>query len=82
MVSFIAAYHYFRTFNSWVDAYQYQPPSAKVADPVLTGVPFNDAYQYVDWLLTVLLLLIELLLVMKLEAGSFKARTLGLGSQI
>jgi bacteriorhodopsin len=29
-------------------------------------VPFNDAYRYVDWLLTVPLLLIELILVMRL----------------
>merc|ERR1711907_859310 len=34
----------------------------------LTGAPFNDAYRYVDWLLTVPLLLIELILVMGLPA--------------
>merc|ERR1712048_263374 len=60
LVTFIAAYHYVRIFNSWVDAYEY---SAGVADPVLTGVPLNDAYRYMDWLLTVPLLLIEILLV-------------------
>merc|ERR1712146_792465 len=83
-VTFIAAYHYFRIFNSWVDAYQYQPPSADVADPVLTGVPFNDAYRYMDWLLTVPLLLIEILLVMKLspEEYSSKAWALGVGSAL
>merc|ERR1712050_351097 len=32
----------------------------------LSGAPFNDAYRYVDWLSTVPLLLIELILVMKL----------------
>merc|ERR1711916_425242 len=44
----------------------------------------NDAYRYMDWLLTVPLLLIEILLVMKLEAGSFtcKAWTLGFGSAL
>merc|ERR1711865_983445 len=44
-----------------------------------TGVPFNDAYRYMDWLLTVPLLLIEILLVMKLspEVYSTKAWTLG-----
>ena len=26
--------------------------------PSLSGVPFNDAYRYMDWLLTLLLLLI------------------------
>merc|ERR1719411_1940628 len=50
--------------------------------PALTGIPFNDAYRYMDWLLTVPLLLIEILLVMKLdeETYSSKAWTLGLGS--
>ena len=58
LVTFIAAYHYIRIFNSWVDAYHYAP--GKVADgamemeaPTMTGVPFNDAYRYMDWLLTV-----------------------------
>merc|ERR1711988_1876586 len=31
--------------------------------------PFNDAYRYVDWLLTVPLLLIELIMVMQLPEG-------------
>merc|ERR1712019_80129 len=77
----IAAYHYVRIFNSWVEAYSY---SAGLADPVLTGVPFNDAYRYMDWLLTVPLLLIEILLVMKLspEEYSSKAWTLGFGSAL
>ena len=34
----------------------------------LTGAPFNDAYRYLGWLLTVPLLLIELILVMRLPA--------------
>merc|ERR1712176_643071 len=52
--------------------------------PKLTGVPFNDAYRYMDWLLTVPLLLIEILLVMKLEADDFNSRawTLGFGSAL
>jgi bacteriorhodopsin len=81
LVTFIAAYHYFRIFNSWVEAYSY---SVGVADPALTGVPFNDAYRYMDWLLTVPLLLIEILLVMKLEPSTFscKAWTLGFGSAL
>jgi bacteriorhodopsin len=81
LVTFIAAYHYIRIFNSWVEAYSY---SAGVTDPVLTGVPFNDAYRYMDWLLTVPLLLVEILLVMKLDAAAFstKAWTLGFGSAL
>jgi len=89
LVTFIAAYHYIRIFNSWVDAYQYSP--GKVAGgamedsaPTLTGVPFNDAYRYMDWLLTVPLLLIEILLVMNLPEAEYngKAWTLGFGSAL
>jgi len=39
---------------------------AEPGRPVLTGTPFNDAYRYMDWLLTVPLLLIEIILVMTL----------------
>merc|ERR1712100_765734 len=55
LVTFIAAYHYIRIFNSRVDAYSYESVGAA---PVRTGVPFNDAYRYMDWPLTVPLLLI------------------------
>jgi len=55
LVTFIAAYHYIRIFNSWVDAYEYKPQSVsdgamELGNPSLTGVPFNDAYRYMDWL--------------------------------
>jgi len=81
LVTFIAAYHYVRIFNSWVDAYHYDKAGGS---PTLTGVPFNDAYRYMDWLLTVPLLLIEILLVMKLDEDTFssKAWTLGVGSAL
>merc|ERR1712124_244335 len=89
LVTFIAAYHYIRIFNSWVEAYTYKPAAVvdgamEIAAPSLTGVPFNDAYRYMDWLLTVPLLLIEILLVMNLspEEYSSKAWTLGLGSAL
>merc|ERR1739844_520351 len=81
LVTFIAAYHYIRIFNSWVEAYKY---SVGHSDPELTGVPFNDAYRYMDWLLTVPLLLIEILLVMNLDAETYsaKSKTLGIGSAL
>ncbi len=53
----IAGYHYWRIFGSWDAAY------------VATGKPFNDAYRYVDWLLTVPLLVAELVAVMTLPKG-------------
>jgi len=81
LVTFIAAYHYIRIFNSWVEAYHY---SVGKVDPALTGVPFNDAYRYMDWLLTVPLLLIEILLVMKLSDADYSAKAwnLGVGSAL
>merc|ERR1712205_210566 len=83
LVTFIAAYHYIRIFNTWVAAYDYAGVS-QGEGPKLTGVPFNDAYRYMDWLLTVPLLLIEILLVMKLDEETFssKAWVLGLGSAL
>merc|ERR1711879_82529 len=78
-----------RIFNSWVDAYQYSAGNVhngalEMQAPTLTGVPFNDAYRYMDWLLTVPLLLIEILLVMKLDEATYniKAKTLGVGSAL
>merc|ERR1712154_598412 len=89
LVTFIAAYHYIRIFNSWVEAYSYSAGgivdgALDIRAPQLTGVPFNDAYRYMDWLLTVPLLLIEILLVMKLDDSTYnaKAKTLGLGSAL
>merc|ERR1712072_52806 len=69
IVTFIATYHYFRIFNSWVAAFDitYDPKTFGYRCD-LSGQPFNDAYRYVDWLLTVPLLLIDLILVMDLPA--------------
>merc|ERR1711957_738545 len=80
LVTFIAAYHYFRIFNSWTEAYAWTPEGTLS----VTGVPFNDAYRYMDRLLTVPLLLIEILLVMKLDDDTFssKAKTLGVTSAL
>lgn len=92
LVTFIAAYHYFRIFNSWVAAYEYPaadkgaqwPSTGAYPDPQLTGVPFNDAYRYMDWLLTVPLLLIEIVLTMNMSAEeSFaKCQQLGVASAL
>lgn len=64
IVTFIALYHYVQILFDWRAAYTLVDGAY-----VASGVPFNDAYRYVDWLLTVPLLLIELLLVMKLSRG-------------
>ena len=64
LVVVIAGYHYLRIYDSWHNAFHlvngvYVP----------TGQPFNDAYRYVDWILTVPLLCAELVAVMNLKAG-------------
>ena len=61
LVVSIAGYHYYRIFGSWEAAYSLQN-----GNYVLTGAPFNDAYRYVDWLLTVPLLLVETVAVLAL----------------
>jgi len=116
LVTFIAAYHYIRIFNSWVDSYYYPPGGqlypqegvilekgkdgkevevehtyyrylygahgvdAQPGHPRLTGTPFNDAYRYMDWLLTVPLLLIEIILVMKLPKEEANSKCWSLGT--
>lgn len=74
LVTFIAGYHYFRIFDSWGEAY-----TAIDGVVTATGVTFNVAYRYVDWLLTVPLLLIELILVMGLSRSETVNKSLTLG---
>lgn len=75
LVTFIAFYHYWRIFDSWDAAYN-------VVDGTVTatGATFNVAYRYVDWLLTVPLLLIELILVMRLSQSETVSKSLSLGT--
>jgi bacteriorhodopsin len=76
LVTFIAAYHYIRIFNSWTEAYEF---GAEGGDPTITGKPFNDAYRYMDWLLTVPLLLIEIIFCMNLPADEIVSKAWSLG---
>jgi bacteriorhodopsin len=61
MVTFIAGYHYLRIF----DSFKHASEGGKV---MLDGSQdaFNEAYRYVDWLLTVPLLLVEVIAVLAL----------------
>ena len=70
----IAGYHYFRIFESWEAAYVLTDAGTYVA----SGKPFNDAYRYVDWLLTVPLLVAELVAVLALS----KAKRVGLMAKL
>merc|ERR1712045_997568 len=78
LVTAIATYHYFRIFNSWNDAFNVKYVGSEY-QVFLTGQPFNDAYRYVDWVLTVPLLLIELILVMGLPAEETVSKSWNLG---
>ena len=61
MVTFIAGYHYLRIF----DSFKHASANGMVK---LDGSQdaFNEAYRYVDWLLTVPLLLVEVIAVLAL----------------
>jgi len=75
LVTLIAGYHYFRIFGSWEAAYTVSNGTVKPSG----GAAFNDAYRYVDWLLTVPLLMTELVLVMKLPTGESWSKGTRLG---
>lgn len=74
LVTFIALYHYVKISGSWNGAYELVDGSLAAS-----GMPFNDAYRYVDWILTVPLLLIELILVMRLSGKETFSKSLRLG---
>jgi bacteriorhodopsin len=74
LVTAIALYHYVRILQSW-DA-SYDVVNGQIT---ATGVAFNQAYRYVDWLLTVPLLLVELILVMGLSRSETSSKAIRLG---
>ncbi|CAN5549887.1 bacteriorhodopsin-like [soil metagenome] len=64
----IALYHYLRIFGSWSDAFTFVDGGY-----VQDGRPFNEGYRYIDWLLTVPLLLAELVIVLKLAKSTTRS---------
>lgn len=66
MVTGIAAYHYFRIFDSFREAYVTDAIGGDGLYLLAEGVAFNEGYRYVDWLLTVPLLLVETVAVLAL----------------
>ncbi|MBS3805510.1 MAG: bacteriorhodopsin [Oleiphilaceae bacterium] len=74
LVTAIAAYHYLQIMMSWDNSVD-----VTSGELVATGEPYNQAYRYVDWLLTVPLLLIELILVMKLSQQETWNKSIKLG---
>jgi len=72
MVCLIAAYHYYRIFNSFTEAYvatgagMPHDAGSAISYVLVNGPGFNEGYRYVDWLLTVPLLLFETIAVLAL----------------
>ena len=64
MVTFIAGYHYLRIFDSFKHATNATEDGSVLLDGSKDA--FNEAYRYVDWLLTVPLLLVEVVAVLAL----------------
>jgi bacteriorhodopsin len=75
LVVAIALYHYVRIFDSFSSAFSYVDGRY-----VQDGRPFNEGYRYVDWLLTVPLLLAELVVVLKLTQGVTRSLLLRLSA--
>lgn len=74
LVPAIAFYHYLRIYASFTAAY-----GLKDSGYLASGVPFNDAYRYADWLLTVPLLVIELVAVLALSKSVTRSLSIKLG---
>ncbi|MBC7630770.1 bacteriorhodopsin-like [Aeromicrobium sp.] len=64
----IATYHYFRIFSNFKESY----PAGSTVDSAhaLSAVQFNEGYRYVDWFLTVPLLLVETVAVLALTRAA------------
>lgn len=62
----IAAYHYFRIFDSFKASFESDSVGGGGTYTQTVGEGFNEGYRYVDWLLTVPLLLVELIAVLAL----------------
>ena len=70
-VCFIATYHYIRIFENFKSSYATAARGGQGAY-MLTNIAFNEAYRYVDWFLTVPLLLVETVAVLALTRQAAK----------
>ena len=71
MVCFIATYHYIRIFDNFKESYDTVAQGGQGVY-TLTNVAFNEGYRYVDWFLTVPLLLVETVAVLALTKAAAK----------
>ena len=75
LVSMVACYNYFRLFEGWNNAFSVINGTVQN-----TGHLYDDTFRYADWLLTVPLLLVSLVLSLDLPAQQARLRGLVLGS--
>ena len=76
LVTMAATYNYFRLYESWQAAF------TVAGNVVHTSThPYNDTYRYADWLLTVPLIVIALVLVLDMPARQARLRAVVLGVQ-
>lgn len=68
LVVAIALYHYARIFDSFSESFSFVD-----GEFIQDGAPFNEGYRYIDWLLTVPLLLAELVIVLKLSRNKTRS---------
>ena len=70
-VCFIATYHYVRIFDNFKESYETTAIGGQGVYE-LTNIAFNEGYRYVDWFLTVPLLLVETIAVLALTRTAAK----------
>lgn len=75
LVSLVACYNYVRLFEGWNNAF-----SIVNGEVRNTGHIYDDTFRYADWLLTVPLLLVSLVLSLDMPARQARLRSLMLGS--
>jgi bacteriorhodopsin len=75
VVSGIAGFHYLRVLSSWTSAFTFT--NGKY---VGNGTPFFHGYRYADWIITVPILVVQLVLVLNLDAKVQRSMALRLGA--
>jgi bacteriorhodopsin len=74
IVPLVACYNYVRLFESWNGAYTESHGSV-----VATALSFNESYRYADWLITVPILVVNLVMVIDLPRRQAQVRCFVLG---
>jgi bacteriorhodopsin len=75
VVSGIAGFHYLRVLSSWTSAFTFT--NGKY---VGNGTPFFHGYRYADWIITVPILVVQLVLVLNLDAKAQRSMSIRLGA--